>query len=159
MRVHANSLAHAQLYDEHVYDVSLHTHSHTYIYYYTYIHKYSNFLIWVISVGLASARPSHIKQYILSLELFFQFIQGYVVIWSFLEGPLRFLESSSGLVNQTPTTRFTLVLSVYRLSITYNRECMCITGRLNISAVKVSLKPRQHTHYVVNSPFHTLVLL
>ena len=34
---------------------SLYTHS------YTYIHKYNNFLVWVISVGLASARPNKTK--------------------------------------------------------------------------------------------------
>ena len=44
--------------DDHVDDVSLHTYIHT------YIHKYSDFLVVLISVGLASARPNYLTVYI-----------------------------------------------------------------------------------------------
>ena len=55
MHTHTNSLARAQSHDEHMDDVSL----HTYTYILTYIHKYSNFFVGVISVGLASACPKY----------------------------------------------------------------------------------------------------
>ena len=51
--MHTNSLAHMQLCVEHVDDILLHTNMHT------YIHKYNNFLIGMISVGLALARPNY----------------------------------------------------------------------------------------------------
>ena len=48
-------LAHAQLRDEHVDDVSLRT-----LHIHTYIHRYDDFLIAVISVGLGLAHVNHI---------------------------------------------------------------------------------------------------
>ena len=41
--------------DEHVDDVSLHKHTHTH----TSIHKYSDFLVCAIYVGLVSAHPNY----------------------------------------------------------------------------------------------------
>ena len=44
--------------EKHVDDVSrTHTHIHT------YIQKYSDFLVYTISVGLAQARPNYINNY------------------------------------------------------------------------------------------------
>ncbi len=45
------------LHDEHVDDVSLHTYKHIYIH--TYTRTCSDFLVGVISVGLASACPNN----------------------------------------------------------------------------------------------------
>ena len=49
------------MHDEHVDDTSGHTYTYTYTYLSClYIHRYSDFLIWVIFVGLTSARPNYI---------------------------------------------------------------------------------------------------
>ena len=45
-----------RVHDEHVDDVSLHTYIHTHTH--TYIHRYGDFLVVLISVGLAQARPN-----------------------------------------------------------------------------------------------------
>ena len=47
---------HMRMRCKHVDDVSLHTYIHTYIH--TYVYKYSDFLVAMISAGLAQARPN-----------------------------------------------------------------------------------------------------
>ena len=51
------------MHDEHVDNVLLHTHVHTYIHVHTCIHKYSDFLVCMIYVGLTLARPINDNNY------------------------------------------------------------------------------------------------
>ena len=64
---------------KHVDDVSLHTYIHT------YIHKYSDFLVAMISVGLAQARPNYLLYQVLHIIINMRSQTSLICMESYLE--------------------------------------------------------------------------